>query len=750
MRLSEVKEKPRFCFWAALANAALVFLLVYGTLGGFLSAYDCSYNAGLCMFALFALALVLSAAYETGKKWIQNLVSILVFLLYVYIAIRSFWTINSGYYAVVNHVFKEARSFLGISNGMEYALVVDNESVTVTVFALFIGMVGIILCHFQLQHKASLLRTVLQTLPFYLIPLYFEKTPDTIHIMFLFTGYVAVGALCGGNIRTHMSGQMRMVLPLAAVVSVVCIRLAMLFIPQAVYERAVPASEMKQATQDKAAAIAQFGFGALFGRRGAGAGISGGRLSLSSTVMPDYETDLIVRYTPYNYEPVYLKAFTGKDYEGDRWTNAGADGDLRAEVQSRKAAYEEIGAAGDGAGGNVQAGGDSAGGNVQAGENVQAAGDGAAQGRGVMEVENVGAAAEYEYCPYYTDYDSVSRRGQGTAYVYYPPVARVAAGAQVVSKDYLTVPDRCLSAVYQICSAAGFSGTPDEIAEQIVNYFRKNYSYTLRPGYYYGNPDYISHFLLKSKKGYCAHFASAATMLFRYMGIPARYVEGYAFTYQDIVLDGGLVEDAVYADYYSGYSPIGETALIEVEISDAKAHAWVEIYIEGQGWVVVDPTPAAEQEEPSSFWEDFFNGGTDGGLFEQGADVLGTYVKNAVVSMIYVFYAAIAGGALVYIVRRIIRVRRERRLPEEERVKIEYRRLTARLLGRNQDFAALRTIKEQLDFMRERYELPVTDAHVTSLYKIFFAKEKPSECGRLRKELARMRRKIRFAREKRR
>lgn len=733
MRLSEVKEKPRFCFWAALANAALVFLLVYGTLGGVLSAYDCSYNAGLCMFALFALALVLSAAYETGKKWIQNLVSILVFLLYVYIAIRSFWTINSGYYAVVNHIFKEARDFLGISNGMEYALVVDNESVTVTVFALFIGMVGIILCHFQLQHKASLLRTVLQTLPFYLIPLYFEKSPDTIHIMFLFTGYVAVGALCGGNIRTRMSGQMRMVLPLAAAVSVVCIRLAMLLIPQTVYESAVPASEMKIATQDKAAAIAQFGFGALFGRRGTGAGISGGRLSLSSTVMPDYETDLIVRYTPYNYEPVYLKAFTGKDYEGDRWTNAGADGDLRAEVQSRKAVYEEIGAAGE-----------------AAVESVQAAEEGAAQGRGVMEVENVGAAAEYEYCPYYTDYESVSRRGQGTAYVYYPPVARVAAGEQIVSKDYLTVPDRCLSAVHRVCSAAGFSGAPDEIAEQIVSYFRENYSYTLRPGYYFGNPDYISHFLLNSKKGYCAHFASAATMLFRYMGIPARYAEGYAFTYQDIVLNGGLVEDAVYTDYYSGYSPIGETALIEIEIPDAKAHAWVEIYIEGEGWVVVDPTPAAEQEEPSSFWEDFFNGGTGEDLFEQGGDILGAYVKNAVVSMVYVFYAAIAGGALVYMVRRIIRIRRERRLPEEERVKLEYRRLTARLLGRNQDFAAMRTIKEQLDFLKERYELPVTDTHVTSLYKIFFAKEKPPECGRLRKELVRMRRKIRFAREKRR
>ena len=96
------------------------------------------------------------------------------------------------------------------------------------------------------------------------------------------------------------------------------------------------------------------------------------------------------------------------------------------------------------------------------------------------------------------------------------------------------------------------------------------------------------------------------------MGIPARYAEGYVFTYEQVVLDGTLVENADYERYYSGYSPIGETALVEIEVSDASAHAWVEMYVDGEGWVVFDPTPAADgDDERASFWEDFLNRGTE-------------------------------------------------------------------------------------------------------------------------------------------
>ena len=53
------------------------------------------------------------------------------------------------------------------------------------------------------------------------------------------------------------------------------------------------------------------------------------------------------------------------------------------------------------------------------------------------------------------------------------------------------------------------------------------------------------------------HFASAATLLLRWMGIPARYVAGYV---ADVPASG------------------------HVRVPDSAAHAWVEVYIEGYGW----------------------------------------------------------------------------------------------------------------------------------------------------------------------
>lgn len=83
--------------------------------------------------------------------------------------------------------------------------------------------------------------------------------------------------------------------------------------------------------------------------------------------------------------------------------------------------------------------------------------------------------------------------------------------------------------------------------------------------------DFIYEFLEVTKKGYSVHFASAATMMFRYYGIPARYVEGYLITPED--------RDSMTAD--TPY-PLDET----------HAHAWVEYYQDGVGWLPFETTPS--------------------------------------------------------------------------------------------------------------------------------------------------------------
>lgn len=83
--------------------------------------------------------------------------------------------------------------------------------------------------------------------------------------------------------------------------------------------------------------------------------------------------------------------------------------------------------------------------------------------------------------------------------------------------------------------------------------------------------DFVCYFLTQSRRGYCMHFASAATLLLRSIGIPARYVSGYAIT----------------ADQPG-----------TIEAPDSAAHAWVEIYLDGYGWHPVEVTPAAGIDVP--------------------------------------------------------------------------------------------------------------------------------------------------------
>jgi transglutaminase-like putative cysteine protease len=77
----------------------------------------------------------------------------------------------------------------------------------------------------------------------------------------------------------------------------------------------------------------------------------------------------------------------------------------------------------------------------------------------------------------------------------------------------------------------------------------------------------MDEFLFQTRKGFCEHYASAFTLVMRAAGIPARVVTGY---------QGGEM------------NPIGGYLLVR----QSDAHAWSEVWIDGRGWVRVDPTAA--------------------------------------------------------------------------------------------------------------------------------------------------------------
>ena len=128
--------------------------------------------------------------------------------------------------------------------------------------------------------------------------------------------------------------------------------------------------------------------------------------------------------------------------------------------------------------------------------------------------------------------------------------------------DYTALPDGISSRVYALAvELTGGTNNPAEKALAIQEYLAKNYKYTLEGRYPDAGKDFVSWFLLEEKQGYCSYFASSMAVMCRIAGIPARYVEGY------------FVPGA------------GETVL-----TGRNAHAWVEVYLKGLGWVAFDPT----------------------------------------------------------------------------------------------------------------------------------------------------------------
>lgn len=114
------------------------------------------------------------------------------------------------------------------------------------------------------------------------------------------------------------------------------------------------------------------------------------------------------------------------------------------------------------------------------------------------------------------------------------------------------------------------SGDPEAFVQAVLRKFRnEQYFYTLEPPRLEVNS--VDDFLFNTKRGFCEHFASAFTFLARAAGIPARVVTGY---------QGGE------------FNPMGGYLIVR----QSDAHAWSEVWIEGKGWLRVDPTAAVAPE----------------------------------------------------------------------------------------------------------------------------------------------------------
>lgn len=147
---------------------------------------------------------------------------------------------------------------------------------------------------------------------------------------------------------------------------------------------------------------------------------------------------------------------------------------------------------------------------------------------------------------------------------------------EFVKENYLSLPKTAYTAIEKALDGKKAS-SPTEIISTILLFLESGavkYDETVVTAN--GDRDFLTYFLEQNPRGYSVHYATAAALMLRYYGIPARYVEGY------------FLSDGDAAEY-------GENRIIT--LTENHAHAWCEYYLEGVGWVPFEVTPGYIDDE---------------------------------------------------------------------------------------------------------------------------------------------------------
>ena len=143
-------------------------------------------------------------------------------------------------------------------------------------------------------------------------------------------------------------------------------------------------------------------------------------------------------------------------------------------------------------------------------------------------------------------------------------LAQETAYRQTVYDNYLTIPEDTQKTLAALLGKAPASITSYQAKSRVRACLAETVEYDEGADTFTGDADPVSSFLQETGRGSAVQYATAAVMMLRYYGIPARYVEGYLIT----------------PDMVSGKS--GETTLT---LTGNDAHAWAEYYEDGVGWV---------------------------------------------------------------------------------------------------------------------------------------------------------------------
>ena len=142
-----------------------------------------------------------------------------------------------------------------------------------------------------------------------------------------------------------------------------------------------------------------------------------------------------------------------------------------------------------------------------------------------------------------------------------------------VRELYLQIDESTAEKLRQLAAQADIypEGDRAEIAAQVAKYVASAARYTFSPPITPEGEDFAVYFLQMSRRGYCIHFATAATLMLRALDVPARFTCGFI--------------------QYVSERDVGAP----IRVTDRAAHAWVEVYYDDVGWIPLEVSPASSQ-----------------------------------------------------------------------------------------------------------------------------------------------------------